>query len=145
MFSIGFLPDMPSDHENEPDGWYGEIQIGEFSERFISCLSFWSKERYQAQWKDAVTRIVQGEPVSALVTDLSDPTKSNYLFWWPIYRKGKTVIIHNQILFMNQIEGIFNPDNPYQHVGPREILSSDGTLISEWFTTIENLQGFLRR
>lgn len=144
MFSISFLPDQPSDDEDEPDGWYGEIRIGKFNERFLSCLSFWSKEQYKAQWKQAITRIIRGEHVSALITGMYDPTKANHIIWWPMYREGRIVYIQNQLLFMHQIKGIFNIENPYEYIDTREVSTEDGASISEWSIDIHNLEEFMQ-
>jgi contact-dependent growth inhibition (CDI) system CdiI-like immunity protein len=45
---------------------------------------------------------------------------------------------------LEEVEGIFDPVNPYIHVGSRETLSTEGTAISEWRVLKEQVVHFLR-
>ena len=121
----------------------GRIQIGTFEEAFEADLSHWTRARYEQQWREALLRIVSGEPTSCLITSLTDPATANFIFWWPMYSSGDEVVFQNQVLFLEQVNGPFNPANPYVHVAPRMTVAAEGAPLSEWRISKQHLARFL--
>ena len=138
MFSIQFEIESPSGRELELS--LASLRIGDFMETFEVSLEYWTQEDYQQQWVDAVTRILSGEISSCLITSITNPATANLLFWWPIYQLQDCVIIQNQVLFLNELGQPFNENRPYDYVQERQTYSEDGAPISEWSTSVEDLQ-----
>jgi hypothetical protein len=122
---------------------YGLIQIGAFTERFESSLSYWSESDYERHWREATGRIVDGAIASCLISSITDPISSHFITWWPLYRLGSEVKVLNQLLFLDMLREAFDARNPYVHVRERETISTEGTPVSEWSTTVEELRRFL--
>jgi hypothetical protein len=77
-----------------------------------------------------------------LMTSMTDPRNSNFLVCWPMYREGENVYIQNTIIFLDEIEGDFDPATPWSYVGPRQGIDEDGNKISEWITSFDSLREF---
>jgi hypothetical protein len=137
-FSIELLDESASESYR-----VGLITIGSFVERFVSPVDYWDATRYRLHWRQAISRIVQGFATSALITAMTDPAVANFIVWWPMYRLGQTVQFQNQILFLNELETPFDPNDPFRFIRERLIINSDGEAISEWSVTIAELEGFL--
>ena len=58
----------------------GEIRIDGFYEQFETSLEFWSQRQYEQHWLESVTRILDGESSSCLITSVTDPFHANFLF-----------------------------------------------------------------
>jgi hypothetical protein len=121
----------------------GKITIGDFEETFESSLNFWSKDKYEAQWHDAIIRITEGEDMSCLITSMYDPLLANFLTWWPLYREGRKIIVQNHLFFLEEAKGHFDPENPYAYVKKYEAINEDGEKISQWVTSIDEIREFL--
>ena len=145
-FSIQFLTETEdSAHKIRPeeDEKAGRITLGDFRERFIASLIYWSTADYERQWREAVQRIVDGCEKSALITNMYDPAAAKFIVWWPMWRKGELVHVHNALLFMEQLDEPFRADDPYRHVGEHGPISDDGEAISDWVVTLDALARFL--
>jgi CdiI N-terminal domain len=123
----------------------GSIQIGDFQEKFEIDISFWSAIDYVNHWNRSILMIINGYEKSCLITSLSTPESSNYIFWWPMYRISDKVFIQNGILLLDQISEPFDIMNPYNYVPEREIISEDGQPISEWETDVDALKEYLKQ
>lgn len=123
----------------------GEIRIDDFCETFEMPMLYWRSGDYEKQWTEALRRLIEGENTSSLVTSILDPTYSNFIFWWPLYRFGEQVKIHNQILFFNKLDGPFEIKNLYRHIPPYLNKTEDGEEVSEWVTSVSALETFLNR
>ena len=122
------------------------ITIGDFTERFEASLEFWSKNDYRCHWRTSIRRLTELSELhnkSCLITSLTDPKSANFLFWWPIYRIGDCAYFQNQVLFLDQIVGRFDPNNPYGFVSDRMTVSQVGSPISEWSVPVSSLSRFL--
>jgi hypothetical protein len=122
---------------------YGIIQIGEFRERFITALAFWSACDYQIQWNQALKRILGHSTQSCLITSLTDPETTNFITWWPIYRVDDILYFQNQVLFLADLADPFNPDDPYKHIPSRKTRTEEGNRISEWSLSVDEVKCFL--
>ena len=60
-----------------------------------------------------------------------------------MYCEGHDVFLQNHLLFLDQIDGVFDPSQPYAHIPSRETVSEDGEPISEWKITLDDLMLFL--
>lgn len=120
----------------------GEIVINEFSERFESPLDFWTAADYERQWAQGVTRILQGELKSVLVTSMVQPESANYIMWWPMYRDGDLVIIHNHLLMMEQLNRPFAIEDLYSFVPDRSNSVDDEFEVSEWRLAMDKLKSY---
>lgn len=142
-FSIRLLPEPTPEHESDEKVSWGEITIGPFRERFLSPLSYWSAADYERHWRQAAARIVQSPAPSCLITSMRDPAMANFIFWWVMYRAGDTVLVQNQILFLDNLSPPFDPDDPFSSISERRTVSEDGEEISEWSIPIKDVESFL--
>jgi len=142
MFSIEIVE---SPCENSSNQVKGEICIGSFREMFMSELGFWDSKDYVYQWKDAIKYLLNiRNHHSCLITSVSDPTNSNFLFWWLLYKEKDVVYIQNAILFLDQIKGKFELEKIYDYIPERETVSEEGDEISEWQCSVKDFEMFLK-
>lgn len=144
MFSIELLETPEgTDQANEPTEAPGRIVIGDFTESFRVPLGFWRESDYRRSWQQAFEHLeVDRHAVSCLMTSMTDPASSNFLSCWPMYRDGEVVYIQNAIIFLEEIGQDFDPEEPWNHIGPRQSIDEDGNKISEWMTSINSLEQF---
>jgi CdiI N-terminal domain len=123
----------------------GRIVIGDFTETFRVPLGFWDESEYHRSWRRAF-EVIDASPHSAscLMTAMTDPANSNFLLCWPVYREDEDVYIQNAIIFLDEIEGPFDPAAPWDCVGLRRRTDEDGNKTSEWITSMEALREFFR-
>jgi len=139
-FSIDLLDDPASDIESRK---LGVITIGSFTERFVAATDYWNVTRYRRHWHEAITRILQNYTTSALITSMYDPREANFIHWWPMYRLGDTVQFQHHVLFLNQLDTPFDPNDPFRFVPERVIVNREGQKIIEWSASIADLESFL--
>ncbi|WP_226963066.1 hypothetical protein [Streptomyces mimosae] len=121
----------------------GVIRIGDFQEDFHASLSFWSADDYRRSWRSAFVALADDSAAtSCLVTSITDPANSNFIFCWPLYRSGETVFVQNSLIFLEELTSPFDPAEPWHSVLPRETVSEEGRPISEWATTMSALGAF---
>lgn len=123
---------------------HGEIVLDQFAEHFESPLDFWTVSDYEKQWKVGVSRILDGETKSVLVTAMYPPDTANFIMWWVIYRDGSTVVFRNHMLLTDQLPQPFDVRNIYNLIPDR--LPSDDTEfpVSEWSVSFASMNSFLR-
>jgi hypothetical protein len=75
---------------------------------------------YYRSWRQAF-EVLNANPrsTSCLMTSMTDPSSSNFLVCWPMYGEDENVYIQNAIIFLDEIEGAFDPAAPWGYVGPR--------------------------
>lgn len=121
----------------------GRIRVGDFSEKFPMDLGFWSVDRYLRSWEAALARMENDEEVtSCLISSITDPTNSDFITCRPLYREGEAVYVQNALIFLDQIEGVFDPEAPWSHVWPRATVDEEGRTVSEWTTRIDQVRLF---
>ncbi len=118
----------------------GSLELNNSIENFQSSLSYWQREDYIFQWKEALDRILRGENKSAIVTTMYNPEKANFLFWWVIYLIKDEVYIQNHVLFLNELKEKFNENNIYKFVPSREVQNDEGEVISEWRLELSDIK-----
>lgn len=76
-------------------------------------LSYWGIGEYESSWRDSLQVIFYGEEMdSCLISSITDPETSNFILCWPLYRRGRDVIIQNSTIFLDELRGDFNPLEP---------------------------------
>jgi hypothetical protein len=121
----------------------GSLKIGYFSEDFRSSLSYWDRNKYLSQWREALKRLLNGERCSALVTTMYDPKNANFIFWWVMYLIGDDVHMQNHVLFLDELERQFDESELYSFIPEREEQTEEGQPISEWVVKISAIKGFV--
>lgn len=129
MFSINFLDNI------ENNTIIGEVKIDEYIEEIEIDLSYWNKNDYKTQWRDAIDNLKKGEEKWALVTSMSDLKTANFITIWPMYRINETIYIQNQVLFLDDIKDDFSIKKINKFLDERD---SDEE-VSEWKTTLGEL------
>lgn len=119
----------------------GRIQIGDFAESFISPTIFWSEAQYILQWQGALHHILDGKQRARLITSIL-PAGSAYAMCWPLYRVKQQIYVQNHLIL--RYEQKFDPAQPHKFITPRQT-TSEGHHISEWQTTVDELQAFLKK
>lgn len=110
----------------------GLIRIGAFHERFEVSLEYWSPQRYEAQWSEALERLRSGRGHAAFITSITDPVTANFVFCWAAYREGDEVYFQEHVLMLDALERPFDERQPWVHLVQRETEDEDGQRISEW-------------
>lgn len=142
MFDIDFVQDSTRDIRDGVLSRYAYITLGAFTEEFVVPLDYWSEDKYRRSWANAITQAILG-PSSCLITSLSDPDNANFIVWWLLYKEHDLVFVQNQLLFLNTIDGGFDPWNPYSHIPPRDVQSEEGVMVSEWIITVNEIIFFM--
>jgi len=123
----------------------GRITLGDFSEVFISPLTFWATEAYHHQWIEAAKRLVAGYGRACFVTAMRESLIDGPVFLWSAYRSGDTVYLQHRLLLGEMVKGTFDPLNLCEQVGERTTIAEDGEQISEWQVSISDIEYFLRQ
>jgi hypothetical protein len=143
VFDIAFLHEDPVEEEDDETGlsWLslpGMVTLGEYTERFLAPIPDWSRQRYQQQWLEAATRLVEGCERTGFFT-------VSFQFWWTMWQFGEAVLVHEQI-FRPYITGeLFDIRNPYAVIEDYRRFSDDGTPVSEWRVTAAAIREFIIR
>lgn len=124
---------------------FGQIQIGNFEERFEMLLGYWTIDDYKKQWKLGLERILNHNE-SCLVAEIQDPQKAPWLVTWVLYRDGNTIYIQNHTLVKkSDIKALkqksFTFDNYYEYINPR----GRSEEVSEWVTDLDSIKKFLAK
>lgn len=118
-----------------------EIEVDDLKELLEVPTTYWTKQDYINQWREAVGRIINAESdKSILFVSMLDPKKANFLFTWPMYRYNDTVFIQNHLLFLKDLPEKFDEGDPYASIPIRETASDDNEPISEWEIDIIDLK-----
>jgi hypothetical protein len=123
----------------------GAIRLGDFAEDFEVSLEFWSPEDYERQWRQALQTLIDGGDRAALISSMTDPRSANFLFWWPAYRDGDDVVFQSGVLFLEDLDGTFDPALWHAHVPAREQTTESGDPISEWRVPLADIRDFIGR
>ncbi|OOF01017.1 hypothetical protein BZG79_15505 [Salinivibrio sp. MA427] len=118
----------------------GSLKVGSLTEDFHASLSYWDREKYLSQWKEALNRLLRGESRSAIVTTMYDPQTANFILWWVMYLIGGNVYVQNHVLFLDELTRPFDEQNLYSFIPDREEYTEEGELISEWVIKITDIK-----
>ena len=140
MFSISFR--RPLDPKQKFS--LGTIVLGTATDGFHASFDYWQPSDYEKQWREAVKLIVNGAEKAALITEMPPPSKANFVRWWPMWRFQDAVRIHEQILFMDQLNTPFTLEDPYAHVDNYHEFNEEGERLSEWTVPLQDFVEFLQ-
>lgn len=145
MFDIRLTADWVEGSALGDAGLYGEIVLGEHTERFVALIRYWSPLDYQRQWRAGIQRLVREAVPSCLITALDDPDTSEILRWWLLYPLGDVVAVRESALDYKRSRTKFSTEMPYIAIPPRRLRSEDGFEISEWQLPVFEFASFLER
>ena len=117
----------------------GRINASSLNESFDASLSVWAAGDYEVQWREGIKRVLGGEAVSALLTNLGRSEDGVFSgVRWAMYRVDEVVFLREQLVLRETVPG-FDPADPYQ-----SILERDPDLkVSEWAVPLSALRDFL--
>ncbi|MFC4496164.1 hypothetical protein ACFPA8_18730 [Streptomyces ovatisporus] len=143
-FSIEVLDELASENQLASRSQaVGRIKVGGFMETFLMELSFWSVNEYRRSWRRALTALEQAETTtSCLISSITDPVHSNFISCWPMYREVDAVYVQNSIIFLDELDEAFDPQEPWRYVQPRCSVDEDGNRVSEWVTSMSRVRLF---
>ncbi|MFE5935756.1 hypothetical protein ACFQ69_10260 [Streptomyces sp. NPDC056470] len=143
-FAIEAIDDTISEGVTSlPSEAVGRIKVGEFTEKFLMDLSFWTVDDYRRSWDAALRKLEDAEnSTSCLIASITDPAASNFISCWPMYRDGEVVYVQNSIIFLDELHEQFNPQEPWRYVEDRSTVDEDGNRISEWSTSTSQVRRF---
>lgn len=137
-FSIKVLSE-PQDYVfDEPCNWC-QINIDDFCERFPIPTSVWDVEQYKQQWRDCIQRISEGNIKDFLITGMRDPSSSDFISLFALYRVRDSIFIQNQIILCEGNEAQILTMSILDLVEDRETHTEDGVEISEWEISIDDV------
>ena len=141
MFSCGFFG-----AKYQRDGIFfrnGILVLPDTCEVFEAPLVEWNEEDYEASWELALDTVTGSTGQhAAIITEFSGLREATYLDWWPMYRVNETIILQEQLLFLEPIRNQISLDELFQFVSPRQKVKSDPTP-SEWQLSVGELSQFL--
>lgn len=124
----------------------GIIKIGSFEESFEIFTDHYTSHDYLRQWNTALSKIVTGEKkIVTLMTSWFPPNLKANLSAWVLYRENDTVYIHEKIYIPDEHEFGLDDNGVVIENEPRETISEEGDQISEWKTSVEEINKFLAK
>ncbi|MFJ4951284.1 hypothetical protein [Streptomyces sp. NPDC088760] len=142
-FSIRVLSVPSASGAASGEGAIGCITVGDFEENFPMDLTYWDVGQYQTSWARSLRVLERGDDAtSCLISSITDPANSNFIFCWPLYRSGEMVYVQNSIIFLEDLSEDFDPAEPWRFVEPRSTVDEEGHEISEWQTSISEIRRF---
>jgi CdiI N-terminal domain len=129
--------------------WFapGELVLNDSIESFVASVdpgTEWTRHDYERQWRDGLTRIIDGEPKSCLITSLPDPGQTDFLVFWPTYRVRDWVVFQEKWKLPKGFPCGFDPAKPYQIVEDWISISDTGHKLSEWWVSYVDVIEFCR-
>ena len=141
MFELAFTPGPHVDVGQR----FGTITVGIHTETFVAQIGYWSQQDYERQWHAAARRLLDGCDRSGFLVSVADPACVEIFRWWPAWREGGRVYVHEQLILLREFDPPFDLADPYRHVGEREQISAEGARISEWRVRIADVAAFVER
>jgi len=137
MFKIRFFtPAVVND-----EGWQhagGELVVGDGRLCFLVDLTFWGIVEYHRQWRDGISRLVQGAPSTALMSASRGPGAFAHTMW-ALWRDDAYVYVQDHSVIPAELAVLFDPSDPYAHVGERIPAAENALPIPEWRVSLEHV------
>jgi hypothetical protein len=132
--------------EGKGDGLYnwGRLTLGHFREEFQAPLVDWAPGDYTAHWLESAQGLLKGAPVVVFLTHMVRADAAYHL-GWPAWRDGERVYVQERLFLRDQLNGVFDPEFPEVHVGPRREISVEGIPISQWELGLNDFAAFVKR
>lgn len=137
MFRIKFFTPQITNAE----GWQhagGELILGDARMCFLVDLTHWSIADYYGQWQRGIARLTRGAPSTALMTAYRGPSDSAHTMW-ALWREDAHVYVQEHSVLPAELDGPFDPNEPYEHIGERVPAAESGLPIPEWCVPVEQL------
>ena len=142
MFDIELLG-QPEGQGDDLYNW-GRLTLGHFREEFQAPLVDWAPGDYAAHWLESAQRLLKGAPVAVFLTHMVRADAA-YHVGWPAWRVGDRVQVQERLFLREQLNGVFDPEYPEVHVGPRQEISVEGNRISQWELGLNDFAAFVKR
>ena len=142
MFSINFKP-IPLEQLGD-DGVFsavGEIVFGNLREDFTSSLFAWTPGAYEAQWRHALTYVLEHKRPAVLVTEFNG--KNAALWAWVLYPEMDSVYLQEHIFAFLEQPRVADPYEYESYVEPRQVTNEDGIRISTWKAPLADVEAFV--
>ncbi|MGY2262200.1 hypothetical protein [Pseudomonas sp. SDO55104_S430] len=120
----------------------GFIELSGSVERFYAPASYWKKEQYVKSWRQSFDEGYANKSHSALIVSMRDPLAANFIFAWVLYFEVGKVFVQNKVLFMDEIDSVFDSERVNDYFGGRETINEEGVKISEWEIALEDVVNF---
>jgi len=123
------------------DGWQhagGELVVGDARLCFLVDLTYWGIRDYQRQWRDGISRLVQGAPSTTLMTAYRGPGESAHTMW-ALWREETYVYVQEHSVLPADLDAPFDPNGAHAHVGLRVPAAANALPIPEWLVELEHL------
>jgi len=136
VFNIEFITDAP---ELQEDGWlglWGRITLGDYEERFLAPLGYWSRTDYERQWLEAARHLLGSADRTGFFT-------SPYRFWWTMWREGERVFVHEELITPERYAGPYDGTIPLQIIEDRITQNEEGQQISEWEIPLQDIRAYV--
>lgn len=142
MFSIDFLPtETPLEIPN------AKIVVEDFEEYLDIGTDYWDKKQFKSHWQERIGTFLSKNIDVALMVDMSNISNAQALECWELYHdKDNTdkVYVQNTLVLSDSIRK-YNDENAFlQRLAARETVNEDGVVISEWVTSKNSLNDFLK-
>lgn len=122
----------------------GRIRIGEFSESFDLNCSLWSCGDYRQSWATELERLLLGSrSVAVLWTWRCPAPMVGIQRAWSCFKDGHRVIIQERLFVPDAHDADLDGDGELID-RPREKVNEYGNPISQWVTTVDAIEAFLR-
>lgn len=147
MFSISFTdspPDYPYD-DLSITAQSGLLVLGNTLEGFSANLGTWDRATYEEHWLSQLSLVATGRRKVALIVSFTPPELSSNLEIWALFRDGERVYLQNHLPWYSNFPANFQVSLINDYLQEREVLTHEGQQISEWETSVRDIQLFLRR
>jgi hypothetical protein len=142
VFDIAFMTDKPVRLNVDEAGWDGlpgRTTLGAYTEEFLAPLGHWRRADYERQWVEAASRVLAPVARAAFFT-------AAFRFWWVMWREGEVIFVHEELLTPERLAGVTDYGKaPYHLIEDRCTHSEDGTPISEWQISANDVRAFVER
>ena len=128
----------PVDIEEGQPRAAGELMVGDARLCFLLDLSHWTVADYERQWREALARLAQGAPSSALMTAYRGPGAVAHAMW-ALWRNGEHVYVQEHLVLGAELDSPFDPSSPHAHIGERVRAGEHALPIGEWRVEIVHL------
>lgn len=120
------------DERTEDGDRVGEIQIGDFSEKFHVCVDHWTAAMYLEHWRRSLRSLVRSKRDTPIVASMDHPGPGRgRAFLWLLYHCGESLKVQNKLHFFTG--PTVDPGCvPSDWTPARATVTTEGDPISEW-------------
>jgi hypothetical protein len=142
MFNICFKG-APFQRDGE-EVLLGRLEGPGLNEDFWAPTSYWTKARYESQWRQSVKTALAGRP-SALIVSIRDPRYANFVNLWLMYPMADQILLQNQMLALENLSPPLNEEDIGSSVRAYQSHNEDGEALSQWSIPRTLLADFLQQ